>query len=613
MIMLTRSILALAILIAAGASPAFAKPVDPRSAFAAERAAVGGAAWNAVGGLRVTGTQISGGAPSTFREVIDHHTGYSRSTVDSGPLHDINGFDGVAWDARNGVVSQTDLPGLAADSVTTAYMARDGWWNANDPATMTYAGAQTLAGRPCDVVSVTPRGGSSVDVWLDRATHLMLRTVQHTDGGDVTTDYSQYRLTHGVRLPFRTVSVDATKSRTEVLVATAAAVSAVSRAELQRPAPDTRGSFSGSPPAVVPFQLGAVDTGHIIVNATLGGKPVTVIFDSGGANYVVPDAARRLGLVTGGGTDLNGVGNASQAASFANVGEIDLGSSRLRDQSAIVAPLPYSVLHLRAGITVDGLLGFETLAAFRTTVDYAARTLSLTPFDGPAPQGTTVHFVSDGAHAYVPVTIDGATGLFGLDTGDSGGITVFRRFARAHGIFTSPGLQYVSSGGVGGRLAYSLYRAKSMTIAGTALAAPVVIVTDAAAGAFASRAIAGNIGARILERFRVTFDYRARTVTFAPNDRVNEHFAADTTGFSITQQDPDGFVVLSVVADSPAAVAGIKPGDRIVMIDGKSVASEHLGVGDVRPLLKGRTAAVPLVIRRGTVDVNVMLQPRELV
>ena len=302
-----------------------------------------------------------------------------------------------------------------------------------------------------------------------------------------------------------------------------------------------------------------------------------------------------------------------QAASFANVGEIDLGSSRLREQSAIVAPLPYSAQHLRAGITVDGLLGFETLAAFRTTVDYAARTLSLAPFDSPPPQGTTVHFLSDGAHAYVPVTIDGATGLFALDTGDGGGITVFRRFARTHGIFTSPGLQYVSTGGVGGTLAYSLYRANAMTIGGTTLAAPVVTVTDAAAGVFASRGVAGNIGARILERFRVTFDYRARTVTFAPNERVNERFPADNTGFSITQQNPDGFIVLSVVADSPAAAAGIKPGDRIVTIDGKSVATEHLGLGDVRALLEGRTAGVPMVIRRGTSDVNVVVQPRELV
>jgi len=317
--------------------------------------------------------------------------------------------------------------------------------------------------------------------------------------------------------------------------------------------------------------------------------------------------------VTGGGADISGVGNASQAISFANVGEIDVGSSRLRDQTAIVGPLPYVVQHERAGVTTDGLLGFETLSAFRTTFDYAARTLTLAPFDSPPPMGTTVHFVSEGMHAYIPVTIDGATGLFGLDTGDSGALTVFRRFARAHGIFSGPGVPFVSAGGVGGTLAFSLYRGTSMTIAGTTLPAPLVTVTDAAAGAFASRSIDGNIGARILDRFKVTFDFRARTVTFVPNDRVNEHFESNRTGMSLNQTDPNAFVVLSVAPNSPAAQVGIQPGDRIITIDGKSVAGERLGPGDLTPILKNRTAELPLVIRRGTSDINVILKPHELV
>ncbi len=566
----------------------------------------------AVVAIRTHGIVISGGAPATFTQVTDHRTGHWRVSFQSGPLLDVSGFDGTPWDARSGIVTQADLPGIVADAVTEAYMARDGWWNANDAATMTVIGVQNASGGPADVIRVEPRGGSAVDAWLDRSTHLLVRTVQHTDAGDVTTDYSDYRDADRVKLAFRQVSVDATNARTETTVDSANVTATVAAADLQRPAPSVHAAFDGPSPAIVPFVFTQGDTGQVVVSATVDRKPASLIFDSGGANYLVPDAARRLALTTGGGTDISGVGNASQAASFASVAVIGVGSSQLRDQSAIVAPLPYIVQHPRMGLTVDGLLGFETLASFRTTLDYGARTLTLAPFDSPPPRGVTVPFVTEGAHAYIPVTVDGATGLFGLDTGDSGGVTVFRRFASAHGIFTGPGLQYVAAGGVGGTLGYALYRGSAMTIAGTTLDRPLVIVTDAAAGAFASRAIAGNIGARVLQRFRVTFDYRAHTVTFEPNARVHEPFEGDRTGFSLTQQDPDAFVVLSVVPDSPAAAAGIRPGDRIVDIDGRSVAGEHLGIGDLRPILDKRTADLPLVIRRGTSQTRVVLHPRAL-
>ncbi|MBV8689423.1 MAG: hypothetical protein JOZ59_04880, partial [Candidatus Eremiobacteraeota bacterium] len=146
------------VLFCGAASPVYAQAPSPRAAFAMERAAVGGAAWNAVGGIRTSGKIISGGVPNPFRQTIDHRTGFSRVTADIGPVHDVSGFDGTSWDAHNGIVWQTDLPGIVADAVTSAYMARDGWWNASDPATMAPLHAQTIAGHLADVVSVVPRG-----------------------------------------------------------------------------------------------------------------------------------------------------------------------------------------------------------------------------------------------------------------------------------------------------------------------------------------------------------------------------------------------------------------------------------------------------------------------
>lgn len=380
--------LAFAFAVAAAPVSVCAAASSPHALFLAERAAVGGDAWNGVAGIRSRGSQTAGGVPGAFVQTIDHRSGFSRTELQSGPLLDVSGFDGTLWDARNGIVSQADLPGIVADGVTAAYMARDGWWSTTDLAEMELLPARELHGRVVDVVRVVPRGGSPVDVWLDHGAHLIVRTVQQTDGGDVTTDYADYRAVARVRVPFGMTSVDPTAARTETRVTAAEVLRAVPASEVARPAQQVRSSFAGT--------------------------------------------------------------------------------------------------------------------------------------------------------------------------------------------------------------------------------APTVTVTDATAGAFASRAIAGNIGARVLERFRLTFDYRARTVTFVPNARAGERFSGDRIGWSLSQRAPDAFVVLSVVAASPAAAAGVRAGDEIVEIDGKNVAAQHLGAGDLSALVRDRTADLPLVIRRGTDRIATVIKPREL-
>jgi hypothetical protein len=207
--------LALALGIAAAPLGGSAATPSPRAIFLAERAAVGGDVWRSVAGIRSRGTQTAGGVPSAFVQIVDHRSGFSRAQVQSGPLLDVNGFDGTVWDAHNGIVSQADLPGIVADGVTAAYMARDGWWSTTDLAEMSMLPAQQLSGRVVDVVRVVPHGGSPVDVWLDHGTDLIVRTVQHTDGGDVTTDYADYRTIGGVRLPYAPTSGAPTAPPTE--------------------------------------------------------------------------------------------------------------------------------------------------------------------------------------------------------------------------------------------------------------------------------------------------------------------------------------------------------------------------------------------------------------
>lgn len=80
-----------------------------------------------------------------------------------------------------------------------------------------------------------------------------------------------------------------------------------------------------------------------------------------------------------------------------------------------------------------------------------------------------------------------------------------------------------------------------------------------------------------------------RTAGFVERDRIG------TTGLVDLQVDRGGLVVVGVAAESPAAQAGIAPGDVIVSIDAERVRDADVA----RRLLFGRAGApVTLALRR---------------
>jgi predicted aspartyl protease len=592
-------------------TPTRAHALDPRALFQAEKTAVGGEAWRRATAIRFSGKIIAGGAPGSFTETIDHRNGHSRLVVDTGSLHDESGFDGAIWDKQNGIVTLADLPSLLDDAETQAFVNRDGWWSRSDVSEMKLLASQMNAGSLIYGVEVTPAKGSPIDVWLDHKTHLIVRTIAHTDRGDQTTTYSDWRQVGSVRLPFRQVQTDAVGAETTLELSSATVEEKLAANALGRPAMEPHGLITEDASTSIPFQLTGDGRGHIIVAATINGKPSAVLFDSGAANYFVPEAAQEFRLTTTGGLNIGGVGIGHTEGGFARVNEISLGAARLHDEAVIVGPLPYVATHPRKSIVVDGLVGFEFLSEFRTTIDYAKRTLTFAPFQDTTPlNGVRLPYASDGHNIYVKATVDGASGWFRLDTGDGGTLSVFRTFAANHKLFQTGGHSKISSGGVGGTVPTHEFPNETFTIAGTTFNHVPVSVSDTHAGAFASRSLAGNLGTGILSRFRITFDYRAHTLTFLPNPNAGAPFRSDRTGLSLTQDDEREITVLSVMAGSPAGNAGVLAEDAIVGVNDVSVPEQKLGVYDLDPLRYG-TEPLRLTIRRRGRTLTITIVPGE--
>lgn len=104
------------------------------------------------------------------------------------------------------------------------------------------------------------------------------------------------------------------------------------------------------------------------------------------------------------------------------------------------------------------------------------------------------------------------------------------------------------------------------------------------------------IGLGLLSRFNLTFDFYGRTIYFEPNESFDRPFEISMTGFRLTKQPDCTSVVSYVHPDSPADHAGIKPGDKILSINGKPFSDyDHF---DLKALFRREGETVTLETSR---------------
>lgn len=171
----------------------------------------------------------------------------------------------------------------------------------------------------------------------------------------------------------------------------------------------------------------------------------------------------------------------------------------------------------------------------------------------------------------------------------------------------------------------------------TAVDLPAVVMDHPTVAALSSAfedeygKIEGIVGFPFFARYATTVDYQKRELVLKPTDYKPADYlgdlmqrlmtasekgseprvvgAAGLWGFSVQKADDDkpGVLVKEVFEDSPAARAGLKPGDRMLTLDGRwtdTVGDAYLATSLVKP---GRTAAV-VVLRDGK-DVTLKVTP----
>ena len=123
---------------------------------------------------------------------------------------------------------------------------------------------------------------------------------------------------------------------------------------------------------------------------------------------------------------------------------------------------------------------------------------------------------------------------------------------------------------------------------------------------------AGLIGAEILRRFKVTIDYSRKQVLLEPNKHFREAYEFDMSGMSLTSGvDFKTFKVRTLIENSPATEAGLRIGDIITAIDGKSTAK--LTLEEIRRMFRQERRRYSLSIKRGESLFPLKLKTRRLI
>lgn len=166
-------------------------------------------------------------------------------------------------------------------------------------------------------------------------------------------------------------------------------------------------------------------------------------------------------------------------------------------------------------------------------------------------------------------------------------------------------------GGVGGEVQMVIGRVKSLRIGRFVIDSPVTGFIKV--GEIAEPGKLGNIGGRLLRRFRVVFDYSRQQMILEPNTHFQETDEVDMSGAAL-MSEPPAFTVIKVVRvrpDSPAAKAGLQQQDEIISVDGQPASS--LTVIKLRRMFRVEGREYLLRVKRGEEKLEIKIKLRRLI
>lgn len=427
-----------------------AAKADGATALSSVKQAMGGDRWDNVRTLHAQGKVETGELQGSCEEWLDLRRMYaymesrlSHSTL--GDLRSASGWNGsVSWSAdQTGDVCVSSSQAAKHEAVSDAYWAVFGYLLKNaSPVSLTVKKDTTFRRQRFHVLVIAPPERSPFELWTDASTGHISRIVPLKGVDRDVVNYSDFRLSDGLLLPFRVEERDAHSGKLS-------AVRTIDSIEIDRDPPEHRFDPPAAALSGLAFPLGSdfvslqfrYENGHLYLPVSINGRRFeNFVFDTGMNNTLDTARARSLGLkvVTTGAA--YGAGTVAVENGSTKVERLDIGGLQMENQVIDVAPLD-------SDHSSDGGVGYELAKRSVVTIDYTSHRITFAkPESFRPPAGATrlpLRFASI-TEILVDASVDGITGEFQLDTGQPNSLFINRPFAEQNGL-----LQKYGSGGKG--------------------------------------------------------------------------------------------------------------------------------------------------------------------
>lgn len=345
-------------------------------------------------------------------------------------------------------------------------------------------------------------------------------------------------------------------------------------------------------PVAVPLTMSG---GHPSIELRVNGKgPYRFSFDTGsGAELILEqDLADELGLESKG-TRRIGDPNSPDAleAQVVRVARVELGGLTIRDVRSIAwVPQVMGVAGLPRGVVGLGLFG-ERLV----TLDYPRGTLILDSGELPEPDGKTIVAASfEEGIPSLQINVAGVTYRAHLDSGSTGFLGLPLDAAKTLPL-ESPPVVVGRARTASGDYAVSEARLKGPVRIGA-------LVIENPRVRFVDLPVA-NLGFDLLRSLVVTVDSKNARVRLVASGKPLTPSERPRLGI-MTPGPKDGRLPIDrVVAGSPAETAGVRAGDQIVRLNGRTAAK--MSAFELSQAFQARPLAITLMRGGETVEVTV--------
>jgi len=283
---------------------------------------------------------------------------------------------------------------------------------------------------------------------------------------------------------------------------------------------------------------------------------------------------------------ISGLGKGEIIEAYAsNTINVNVGAARMMHVPTAILRNDIFNLSNFLGIHVHGLIGYYFLNSFIVKIDYPGHRMKFYLHEvKPKIKGKALkmELIQNKPYLKLPIMAPNI-GLINarllMDSGASFALSLESMDGQK---FPLPDSNITANLGMGfgGLISGHIGRVHSLQLAGVVLENVLTNYPDYADGA--AKAIStgrnGSIGAELLRRFHMTFDYRESMIYLRPNSAWKSRFDHDMSGMEVYMEEgkSNRFFIERIEAGSPAEILGIQPGTELLEINFKPANSLDL-------------------------------------